>query len=320
MTPAGWFIASDSGVYYGRCAPDGSLSAPRIASSLPLNYLVADRDNQRIYATARSNICAFDWSDGAVRFLFQESCMGQVACHLCLSPDQRHLFCANYISGNVTVFKITDHGFEFTQSITGKGHCGSNPERQNGPHAHYCSFINGNLYVVDLGQDAIFIFSWDGKKVGSELHRIVFPPGSGPRHIVYDPVQNRILCAGELSNELFVVDGNTFELVNRIQVGCSGDALSAIRLSSDGKVVALGIRGSDMIALFETENWQCTARFGIGGKCVRDFDFLNDHTLCICCQESSKVTIVREFSRQKWDIQQSLEIKKPMNVIFAECN
>ena len=238
--------------------------------------------------------------------------MGDVACHLCLSPERKHLFCANYISGNVAVFRILDEGFEYIQSITGHGRCGNDWKRQDGPHAHCCTFVGGNLWTVDLGQDAIFIFPWNGEELGREIGRIAFPSGSGPRHFVHDPVRDRVYCVSELSCELFAVDVRTLRITAGIPVAGAGDALSAVHLSPDGNTVAVGIRGGDRIALIDASALRIRDKVRPGEKCLRDFDFADRETLFVCGQESSSVSVLKLTGAS---IQQ-IAVKTPMCVSF----
>ena len=305
------FIASEDGLLYGTWSRS-RLTVSGIESAPPLNYLAADWKDRRLYATARQEICAFDLTCDRPRFLYKVSCMGDVACHLCLSPERKHIFCANYISGNVTVFRIFDEGFGYIQSITGLGRCGNDRKRQDGPHAHYCTFVGGNLWTVDLGQDAIFIFPWNGEKLGREIGRITFPAGSGPRHFVHDSANDRVYCVSELSCELFVVDVRTLCITARIPVAGAGNALSAVRLSPDGNTIAVGIRSGDRIALIDTSVLRIKDKVCPGEKCLRDFDFADRETLFVCGQESSSVSVLKLTGAS---IQQ-IAVKTPMCVLF----
>ena len=306
-----FFIAAEEGLLYGTWSHN-RLTVSGIEPAPPINYLAADREGGRIYATARYEICAFELAEERPRFLYKTPCMGDVACHLCLSPERKHLFCANYISGNVAVFRIGDSGFEFTGSLTGRGRCGSNRERQDGPHAHCCAFIGGNLWTVDLGQDMIFIFPWDGTMPDSEIRRIALPSGAGPRHLVHDPERNRVYCVSELSCELFVIDVPSLRIVEKRPAGGPCDALSAVRLSPDGRTIGIGVRGSDSIALFDAATLELKSKLSCGGKCVRDFDFACDETACVCCQESSSVVFLDLAGAR---ITARLAVQKPMCVL-----
>lgn len=312
MNPLRWLVAAGDGLRFGERTLSGEFKLIGLEGAPPLNYLASDRSRGRLYATARSEICAFDLTGRHPSLLFKSPCMGEVACHLCLSPDRDFLFCANYISGNVAVFRIRDDRFEFVQSITGRGVLGNNAKRQDGPHAHYGAFINGNFWCVDLGQDAIFIFPWDGKTLGRELRQIRFPSGTGPRHIVLDSIRNRVYCASELTNELFILTPDTGEIVSAMPVAARGDALSAIRLSPDGKVIGIGVRGSDQIAFIDAETMRLQDKVG-GGRCVRDFDFIDDTTVCACFQDSSEVVVFRKESQ--WRPVLKISVPAPMCVL-----
>ena len=314
MSGRACFIAAADGLHFGVWERD-RLTVSGVEAAPPLNYLAADRERGRIYAAARHEVCAFALEKEAPRLLYRAPCGGDVACHLYLSPDRDFLFCANYISGNVAVFRIRDGRFEPVQSVVGRGVCGPRRERQDGPHAHCCAFVDGNLWSVDLGQDAIFIFPWDGEKLGTEPDKLQFPAGTGPRHIVHDDVRKRVYCASELTNELFALDSDTQKIVAATSVAPPGNALSAIRLSPDGRTVGVGIRGGDAIALFDAESMTPRERIDGGGRCVRDFDFADDSTVCACFQDSSEVIWFRRT--RSWRPLQRLAVPTPMCVLFG---
>lgn len=309
------FIASEDGLLYGTWE-NGRLTVSGVEPAPPLNYLAADWTMKRLYATARYEICAFDLTGKRPRLLYKTTCMGDVACHLCLSPDRQSLFCANYISGNITVFRILNGAFEFIQSITGHGCCGNDRKRQDGPHAHYCTFIDGNLWTADLGQDAIFIFPWDGEKLGSEMGRIVFPSGSGPRHFIQDVLLNRIFCVSELSNELFVIDSVKRNIQDKKVIAGPGDALSAVRLSPGRTTLGIGIRGSDRVMLLDSVDLHTQIVVNSSERCVRDFDYADDETICICGQDSSSVSFFGTAGKSAGTRIQQIEVSKPMCVLF----
>ena len=309
------FIASEDGLLYSSWE-NVRLTVSGVELAPPLNYLAADWNGKRLYATARCEICAFDLSEDRPRLLYKTSCMGDVACHLCLSPDRQSLFCANYISGNIAVFRILDRSFEFIQSITGHGHCGNDRKRQDGPHAHCCAFIDGNLWAADLGQDAIFIFPWDGEKLGSEIGRIAFPFGSGPRHFVHDASHNRICCVSELSNELFIIDSGNLNIQYKKVIARPKDALSAIRLSPGRTTLGIGIRGSDQVILLDSVDLHTQFVVNSGEICVRDFAVPDNETICICGQDSSSVSFFRTSGKSAENRIQQIEVPKPMCVLF----
>ena len=85
---------------------------------------------------------------------------GRSYTHLCLSPDQKYLFTANYHVGATAAFPLKDHKIGDKLSVV--HHHGSGIDllkRQTSPHAHYVGITPDHkyLYSVDLGLSLIHI-------------------------------------------------------------------------------------------------------------------------------------------------------------------
>src|SRR5690606_39208514 len=124
---------------------------------------------------------------GKLALLNQQKTNGKHPCYITLSKNEKHLFVANYSSGNLTSFPVAGDGkiLPLNQLIQHEGK--SITSRQTVPHAH--SIINvpnsDRLLAADLGADKIFEYIYHPKNkevlTSSGQASINSPAGSGPR-------------------------------------------------------------------------------------------------------------------------------------------
>lgn len=133
------------------------------------------------------------------------------SCHISVGKNQKHLFVANYISGNLLVLPINDAGFVSIpiQRFTYQG-SGSDPERQDRSHAHAAVLSPDNKYLfcTDLGTDTLHIYQYEPSleipvKQASPPF-ITLPPGSGPRTLTFSADGRFMYLVNELSGDLMV--------------------------------------------------------------------------------------------------------------------
>jgi 6-phosphogluconolactonase len=229
-------------------SPSYLLSAPQ----RPLVYAVNET-----YPAALSAIRV----GGRLQVLAQLAIPGQLPCHLCLSPDSRHLLVANYGSGNVVAVRLDPRGIP--QEVTGVfDSYGAGPHpRQDGPHAHHIGLgPDGTNWVVDLGADVVRRLHTSPAgtlKEGEPV--VVLPAGTGPRQIRLGRGQRTAYVLGELSGELITValkPGRPAVIVNRRPAWLSepsGANLPAHLLAVGGRLY-VSHRGHDRITVFSLEN------------------------------------------------------------------
>ena len=98
--------------------------------------------------------------------------------------DRAHAITANYVSGSISVFPITNDGSlgDVSQTLPGDPTEGHGPlPAQEGPHAHWILPLpDGRVLSTDLGADRIYVHHWDnGELIRSGAVRLA--PGTGPR-------------------------------------------------------------------------------------------------------------------------------------------
>ena len=307
---AGCSQDSDGGIYI--CRQNGNAAeAVNFAPLRGASYLALSPDGRKLYACGSTGkdragfVAAFslDQTTGIPELLNAFPSGGSSCCHLTVSPDGERLYAANYLSGSVTGFALNDDGSireaaEFDQH-TGRG---SDPERQAGPHAHFTGFSpDGNfLLVTDLGTDTVFCHPYsrrNGIDIPGAVKNPVTPPGSGPRHLVFEPEGKSCLLITEMGNSVIRFDFDAGTLVPRsaavstLTPEAGSSKASAVRISPDGNFVLAGNRGADTVAVFERRSLRMVSQTPSGGSSPRDLAFLSDrHTVAVANEFSGTVS------------------------------
>ena len=248
----------------------------RLLAKLPtLNYLIYNSETDHYYGTLNRDPASKDRS-GAVAVLKKSApdsfsvirivnAGGRTPCFLSLSPDRRFLYTANYSSGDISEFPLKNGLISGSPRMI--RHSGqSKTRRQRSPHPHFAAFgpDGKRLYVCDLGTDQIWIYDWHPEKglILPCAEKLPLPPGSGPRHLAFDPSGNVLYCANELNSTAvsFVRSGSG----SKWRIGAVRSTLKdpaekgrnfpgAIKITGDGRYFFISNRGHDSIALFRTD-------------------------------------------------------------------
>ncbi len=255
--------SSSEGIYTAEFDPaTGDFSNLQLAAqSLDPSYLVPTRDSKVVYAVNEQDggsVSVFQWSEGGTLDLVEtKGSAGVHPCHISINADNNLVAVANYTSGDGAIFPLADGRLGEARPYEHEG-SGPNAQRQEGPHAHFNTFKNGYLYVVDLGTDHIMKYQTGGRPgplEGSVAHKM--EPGDGPRHLEFHPTRPLVFVANELSNTIMslnVTVSADFEPISRLEMLPSdfeGDSKAAdIHVSPDGKYVYASNRGYHSIAIF----------------------------------------------------------------------
>lgn len=244
--------------------------------------------------------------DGVLSLIDRFETGGSGTCHLTVSPDGRYVYAANYSSGSLFGVE-TDGAGRFGRQTAFIQHQGSGPfpERQQGPHAHFVSFLpdGERLLCCDLGIDRVLAYRYhpaDGSLTSDEAMDIALPAGEGPRHFACTPNGRHLYIAGELSsNVLHVRWGQAAEPVEvkrALPAGFEGTNWPAhIELSRDGRFLYLSNRGHDSIAVFPVDPH--TGRLGegrwypCGGQWPRHFALSHDGRYLVVANQNSNDVI-----------------------------
>jgi 6-phosphogluconolactonase len=302
-------------------AEQGTLSPPRfVAKNTNASFLVADPQRRVLYSTVEvGSVTPFksgsvesyrvDLPTGDLTKQSEQPSGGAIPCHISLDVAKRHLFVANYSSGNVAVLPLDSAGTLQPHSALVQ-HEGSsqNPDRQQGPRAHSIKIDPTGKYVMaaDLGCDKLFIYRYDADSGTLEAldNSPTFPPGSGPRHFAFHPNGKILYVLNELLNTMavFTYDASTgavqpvqtIETVPKDFRGANTTAEVVVHPSE--KFVYASNRGHDSIAAFAVDaaSGKLTAlgHTSTGGKTPRNFSLDRSGKWLLVGNENSNTLVV----------------------------
>lgn len=287
----------------------GALGAPKLlARADNPSFLSAGRQG-RLYAVAEIGAGSLDTyalgADGALAKLASAPTLGASPCHIGVSPDGSFVATANYMGGNVSIFKVDAQGVAQAppQVLQHMGK-GPNPDRQEAPHAHWVQWDPSQqfIYAVDLGIDEIKVYPFHREtgRAGAAASALKLQPGDGPRHMFFHPRLPLVYVLNELSNTITVARRSANGSLDQIQrVNLLPDDFKAhsqaahIHVTADGKHLYASNRGHDSIAVFsvgEDGNLSLVEIEPVLGKWPRNFLVLEDaRALLVANQESHNI-------------------------------
>lgn len=200
--------------------------------------------------------------------------------HLLMNKMETRVYTSNYHEGYLRIYMIENSKLNLIKEIVYPEGC-----------KVHCAVLNEEeniLAVVCLGLDRIYLYDANFNETF-----IDFPKGSGVRHALFD--QEYLYCISELSNELFVVNGN--DIIQQISIlPENGESTgAAIRLSKDCKHLYTSTRGMDLITHFEKNNhlFEVKQYYKCEGKVPRDFNFTEDEEYMIIAYQEGHVECVK---------------------------
>jgi 6-phosphogluconolactonase len=263
------------GIYAFRLdSKSGSLQPLGLAAKVSNPSFVAIHPNGKfLYAVSENGtgvVTAFaiDREQGKLTELNHAPSKGDGPCHLSVHRSGRFLIAVNYGSGSVTRIPIDANGRlgEATTSVQHAkptGGPGTDPKRQEGPHAHSVNFSPDGRFaiVADLGRDELITYKVDAE--GLDQAQVVrLTPGSGPRHLSFHPSGTTAYAINELKSTVSVFDYDSLDgvlkekqTISTLPVGFKGENSTAeVLVHPSGKFLYGSNRGHNSIAMFAIEH------------------------------------------------------------------
>ncbi len=266
-------------------------------------------DHRRLYSIhaetfggqAPESVAAFELSlaPELLKPINRETTRGTASCFVEVDRTGQALLVANYSSGDVISYRIEADG-RLSTPVSFIRHSGRsiNSSRQNEPHAH-CFVISPNnryAYAADLGTDQVVCYQLDpatAQLTPATQPFVRLPPGSGPRHLIFHPLQPRMYVINELLNSITAFDWtpDSGMLIERatastLPADFTGESFCAdLRITPNGRFLYGTNRGHDSLAMFRIhDNGQLT-RIGIipsGGQGPQNLAITADGGLLLC--------------------------------------
>ncbi len=319
-SPLRLYIGTRTGVYAARFDPGGGsvLDVALAAESDQATFLALHPGKPLLYAVgARPGrpgcLRAFARDDGSGRLaVLNEVHSGGVGpCHLAVDRAGTSVLAANYRSGSVAGFPLGADG-RLGEAAAVMQHAGSsvNAARQEGPHAHSVTLDPDNRFVLaaDLGLDRIVVYRFEpgGRLAPHDPPGACLAPGSGPRHLAFDPAGRRVYVLNELASTVtaFRYDPArgalaAFQTVSALPASAAPGSMAAeIRVHPTGRWVYASNRGHDSLAVFDLDPADGTLTLAIAEPCrgawPRHFTLTPDGAWLLAANErSDSVTVFR---------------------------
>jgi 6-phosphogluconolactonase len=172
---------------------------------------------------------------------------------------------ANYGSGSLASIRLSSDGhLDACVSVLPVRGSGPDVERQRSAHPH-CVIphpSNGRIYVADLGADKLLELHLDRSNGVLTIEREhTVAPGSGPRHLAFDPSGGLAFVVSELTSRLGVwavgTTGDMHELQDLPMLpegNVTASTGADVAVSKDGKRTFASNRGHDSVTVYHAAN------------------------------------------------------------------
>ena len=275
-----------------------------------------------------------------LEYLNSQSSRGSGPCHIHCNSDRSYIFAANYNSGSVAVFPLSDKG-EILPASDLYVSTGSGPDtmRQNSAHTHYVAMDPDENYLLspDLGTDRVLVFRFDkpsGKLIpNSPQPYFASAPGAGPRHLAFHPDGKHFYVVNELNGTLNacsfdkgsgrISEINTLSTLPEGHKGANKSA--AVRVHPGGKFVYASNRGRvSSIAVFRIDSdgsIQPVQIFDDIPGWPRDFNIDPRGKFLLAAGEHENQVEVFNIDQATGKISSTgerISIRSPGNIIFVE--
>ncbi len=281
---------------------------------------------------------SIDRATGKLTFLNEVASRGADPCYITVDKTGKYVLVANYTGGSVAVFPVLADGklgeaSAFVQH-TGKG---TNPERQEGPHAHSIDLSPDNRFAMvdDLGLDELLVYKFDtakGSLTPNDPPFTKIDAGSGPRHFVLRPDGKFAYVISEIAHTVTVFSNDaangkltTLQTITTLPKGFTGRNDDAeIHVHPSGKFLYASNRGDDSIAIYAIDKSKGTlTQVGIvptGGKEPRSFEIDPTGSLLFAENQKSDDIVVFKIDTKTGQLTRTgkvLEVASPVCLKFV---
>jgi 6-phosphogluconolactonase len=287
---------------------------------------------------------AIDRATGKLNQLNQVASRGGDPCYITIDKSGKFVLVANYGGGSVAVFPVFEDGHlgEAAAFVQHSGH-GTNPQRQEGPHAHSIDVSPDDRFAIvdDLGLDETLVYAFDSTKGAlagdsgaskSDPMIAKADPGAGPRHFAMHPNGKFGYVINEMQSTVspFRYDSAAGELqrtqkVSTLPKDFSGENTGAeIQIAPSGKFLYASNRGHDSIAVFAIDKNQGTLTpleyVSTKGASPRNFEIAPGGSMLLAANEKSDNIVLFRINAQTGRLTPTgkvLEIAQPVCVKFV---
>jgi 6-phosphogluconolactonase len=285
---------------------------------------------------------AIDRATGKLTFLNEVSSRGADPCYVTVDKTGNYVLVANYTGGSISAFPILDDGKlgEATAFVQHTGR-GSDPKRQEGPHAHSIDLSPDNRFAMvdDLGLDELLVYKFDSSNGSLTPNAPPFTkldPGTGPRHFALHPSGKFAYVVGEMKGTVTVFANDAqagalrpLQTVSTLPKEVKGEIEDAeVEVHPSGKFLYASNRGeANSLALFAIDSHKGTLSFVehtlTQGKTPRNFAIDPSGKLLFAENQQSDTIVVFRIDQATGKLTPTgkvLEVGRPVCVKFLAVN
>lgn len=253
---------------------------------------------------------------GKLTFLNQQPSLGRGPCYVSIDRTGQVALVANYMGGNAALLPIGGDGQLGAASDMVQHHgSGTDPRRQEAPHAHSITLDPGNRYaiVADLGLDKLMVYQLDLAK--GQLRPNATPwaqlhAGAGPRHMAFHTSGKYAYVINELDSTMavFAYDQaqgtfETLQTVSTLPSDFAGISYCAdVHVSPCGRFVYGSNRGHDSIVVFRIDQntgiLDLVAHTPTQGKTPRNFCIAPGGEWLLAANQDSDTVVTFRIEQQ----------------------
>jgi len=280
---------------------------------------------------------SIDRTTGKLTFLNEVASRGADPCYITVDASGKYVLVANYTGGSVAAFPISADGKlgEASAFVQHTGH-GSDPKRQEGPHAHSINLSPDNRFAMvdDLGLDELLVYKFDAGKgtlTPDDPPYAKLDPGAGPRHFALHPSGKFAYVVAEMHSSVTAFSADlkdgTFhplQTVSTLPEGFKGQNDDAeIEVHPSGKFLYASNRGHDSIAVFAIDPAKGTLTLvdhgSTNGKTPRNFAIDPSGTLLFAENQQSANIVVFRIDQKTGKLTATgkvLDVEQPVCIKF----
>ncbi len=300
-------------------------------------YAVNEVSEQKGEKSGAVSSFAIDRATGKLTFLNEVASKGADPCYITLDKTGKHALIANYTGGSIAVFPVGDDGRlgEASAFIQHTGR-GTNPKRQEGPHAHSIDLSPDDRFAIvdDLGLDETLVYKFDSSKgsLAPEPNIAKAAPGAGPRHFAFHPNGKLAYVINEMSSTVSVFSYDTdagtlhsLQTISTLPKDFPGENTDAeIEVHPSGRFLYASNRGHDSIAVFAIDAKRGTLTFveytPARGKTPRNFQIdPSGKMMFVANQDSGNLVVFRidQSTGRLTPTSKVLEVGQPVCIKFV---
>jgi len=277
---------------------------------------------------------------GKLTFLNEMPTRGADPCYVTVDKTGKYVLVANYSGGSIAVFPIREDGGlgDASAFVQHTGH-GTNPQRQERPHAHSINLSPDNRFAMvdDLGLDELLVYKFDSAKgllAPNDPPFAKVDPGAGPRHFALHPSGKFAYVVSEIhgtvtvfSNDAGMGTLHSLQTISTLPKDFQGEIEDAeIEVHPSGKFLYASNRGNgNSIAVFAIDAAKGTLTpveyAPTQGKTPRSFAIDPTGTLLFAANQQSNNIVVFRIDEKTGHLTptgQVLEVAAPVCVKFLK--